>query len=155
MTPRALLIDANLLVLWAVGAVSPRLVLRHKRLGAYVEKDYVVLSNFASQYTRVVITPNTLTEATNLALQIAEPARTQVAEQLKVIAKVTDEIYVRSEQAMHRIEFSRLGLADSAQLEVQNVDVLTDDLHYYLAAQSQGKTCFNFTHLREAAGITS
>ncbi len=78
-----------------------------------------------------------------------------VAEALKVIACETSEVYVRSENAVRRIEFSRLGLADSAQLEIQGVDVLTDDLHYFLAAQSQGKTCFNFTHLREAAGITS
>ena len=155
MTSRALLIDANLLVLWAVGAVSPALVEKHKRLGAYVRRDFQLLLDFASQYPRVLVTPNTLTEASNLALQIGGPARAHIADQLREIAEKTQEVYIKSRSAMGRQEFIRLGLADSVQLEIEDAHVLTDDLGLFQAALALGRTCFNFTHLREAAGITS
>lgn len=155
MTSRTLLIDANLLVLWAVGAVSPDLVEKHKRLGAYVRQDFQLLLDFASQYSKVLVTPNTLTEASNLALQIGGPARAHIADQLREIAEKAQEMHIESRSAMARQEFVRLGLADSVQLEIKEAHLLTDDLGLFQAALALGKTSFNFTHLREAAGITS
>ena len=152
---RSLLIDANLLVLWAVGTVSPSLIPRHKRLAAYVESDYELLSNFLATYDAITITPNALTEASNLAKQIAEPARSQVAGIIALIAERCNETYVRSLVAVGRSEYKYLGLSDAAILEIKDVHLLTDDLDLYVSGVGQGGTCFNFTHLREAAGITS
>lgn len=151
----SLLIDANLLVLLAVGSVSPNLVRRHKRLAAYVENDYQLLVDFLAGYDSLVITPNALTEASNLAKQIAEPARGQVAEVIAGIAEKANEVYVPSTIAAGSNEYKYLGLSDAAILEVKNVHLLTDDVGLYVSSVGQGGTCFNFTHLREAAGITS
>ena len=152
---RSLLIDANLLVLWAVGSVSPVLIPRHKRLGAYVEGDYVLLSNFLATYDSVTITPNALTEASNLARQIGEPARGQIVEIIGLIAEKSEEIYVPSLKAVSRREYKYLGLSDAAILEIKDVHLLTDDLDLYTSSLALAGKCFNFTHLREAAGITS
>ena len=151
----SLLIDANLLVLWAVGSVSPSLISRHKRLNAYVESDHQLLVDFLDGYDTLVITPNALTEAANIAKQIAEPARGQISEFIAEIAKKTNEIYVPSATAVERREYKFLGLSDAAILGVQDVHLLTDVLGLYTSWGGQVGTCFNFTHLREAAGITS
>ncbi len=151
----SLLIDANLLVLFAVGSVSPSLITRHKRLTAYVENDYQLLVDFLAGYDILVITPNGLTEASNLAKQIAEPARGQVADVIAGIAENANEVYVPSAVAAGSKAYRYLGLSDAAILEVKNAHLLTDDVGLYVSKLGQGVTCFNFTHLREAAGITS
>ncbi len=151
----SLLIDANLLVLWAVGAVSPAHISRHKRLGAYVESDYRVLSEFMAGYDCIAVTPNAMSEASNLARYIGEPLRGDIAMILAKIAETSKEFYVTSASAVARKEYRYLGLTDAAILEVDDVHLLTDDLELMVAALAVGKTCFNFTHLREAAGITS
>ena len=151
----SLLIDANLLVLWAVGAVSPAHISRHKRLNAYVESDYRVLSDFMAGYDRIAVTPNAMSEASNLVRQIGEPLRGEVTMILARIAETSKEFYVPSSTAVARNEYRYLGLTDAAILEVKDVHLLTDDLDLFVASSSQGKTCFNFTHLREAAGTTS
>lgn len=151
----SLLVDANLLVLWAVGAVSQTLISRHKRLSAYVEGDYKVLSDFMAGYDSIAVTPNAMSEASNLARHIGEPARGEVAMVLARIAETSKEFYVTSASAVARNEYRYLGLTDAAILEIDDVHLLTDDLDLLVAALSQGKTCFNFTHLREAAGTTS
>ena len=152
----SLLIDANLLVLWAVGSVSPSLIPRHKRLAnTYRESDHQLLVDFLGVYDGLVVTPNALTEAANIAKQISEPARGQISEFIAEIAEKAKEIYVPSATAVGRSEYRFLGLSDAAILEVQDVHLLTNDLDLYVSWGGQGKTCFNFTHLREAAGITS
>lgn len=65
----------------------------------------------------------------------------------------TKEIYVPSLDAAKRGEFRRLGLTDSATLEVAKADIhiLSADLGLYLAAIKAGYSAANFTHAIEAA----
>lgn len=155
MKQKALCIDANLLVLWAVGSVSPKLVIEHKRLQRYGPDDFSLLMSFASRFQTIVMTPNVLTEAANLAAQIREPDRTKVRAALAAYADCHQEHYVRSSVAVKSQAYFQLGLTDAALLELSNSHLLTDDLDLYVAAVSSGKESTNFTHLREAAGITS
>ena len=158
MTSKTLCIDANLLVLWAVGSVSPELIKRHKRLGNYVSEDFALLLGFANRYQALLVTPNILTEASNLARQIDEPARTQISANLADFAHLFAEHYVASRVAVGAEAsqtYLRLGLSDSATLQIPDVHLLTDDLDLHVAALSNGQESTKFTHLREAAGITS
>lgn len=72
MPENSVVLDASLLVLLAVGQPSPGHIATHKRLGDYSTKDFDLLRRLLAKASRIVVTPNTLTEAINLGAYIAE-----------------------------------------------------------------------------------
>ena len=149
---RSVLIDTNLLVLFVVGFSDKSLITRHKRTSAFVEEDYHVLCQFLSAFQVVMVTPNILTEASNLLSQAQQPTRETVLGTLASLIGRTREEYVASKEACKEKEFIRLGLTDSAILRrADAVDcVLTVDLSLYLALERSGHNAVNFNHLRVA-----
>lgn len=115
-------------------------------------KILTCLSVCSSGASRIVVTPNTLTETLNIAGQIAEPARIHIFEAFRRLLGVTEEVYVASRRASDRAEFLRLGLTDSVVLEStgKKLTIITADLDLYLEALRQGQSVINFNHLREA-----
>src|ERR1700748_375819 len=100
MLGRTLLLDANLLVLFTVGAASKDYIEKHKRLRAYTVRDYDLLCKAFIRIARqVIVTPNTVTEASNLIRQIADPARTHIARVFRDILNGVFEISVASQAA--------------------------------------------------------
>lgn len=73
MPEKAFVLDANLLVLLVVGLASPEHIAIHKRLGEYSKVDFDLLTQLLADASRIVVTPNTLTEAVNLSAHIDEP----------------------------------------------------------------------------------
>lgn len=146
-------VDANLLVLRIVGDVSRRLVDHHRRLSAFSCEDYDKLLDFTCRYDHLLVTPNTLTETSNLLAYHGEPERSELMGRLKSLIHESREIVVSSTAASANREFLRLGLTDAALLEhVSNrTPLLTADLKLYLAALAKGdRAAFNFTHFRFA-----
>jgi predicted nucleic acid-binding protein len=144
-------IDANLLVLLVVGSVNIDAVARHRRLKEYTPEDYLILSNLIGQVERVLVTPNTLTETSNLLGQHGEPERSQFFERLRSLIEESEEIVVDSAAASRHDTFTRLGLTDAALLEVatEETPIVTVDVDLYLAAASSNPySAINFTHLR-------
>jgi hypothetical protein len=144
-------IDANLLLLLVVGSVSPDAIARHRRLRVFTRDDYDILINQIGQVERVLVTPNTLTETSNLLGYHAEPERSHFFERLRFIIDETEEIVVASASASRNNAFTRLGLTDAALLEVatNETPIITVDLDLYLAASSSNPdSAINFAHLR-------
>lgn len=150
MKPAALLLDSNLLVLLVVGLASSELIGRHKRLKAYSASDFQLLSTYLSMASAVMLTPNTLTETSNLVRNIEKPAKTRIGLVLNSFVLNAGETYVAGAAAVARPEFFRLGLTDSALLapEFSELTLLTADLQLYLAALRAGRSAINFNHLR-------
>ena len=147
-----LLIDTNLLVLFVVGTAAKEYIARHKKLTAFTVEDYDRLVKIIARASEVLVTPNTLTETSNLAAYINEPARSKVLNVLRtVIASTSQERYVPSSVAAARKEFIRLGLADAALLEIaaKDVTLLTTDFDLYNTALKKGAQALNFNHLRD------
>ena len=63
-------IDANLLLLLVVGSVSVDAISRHRRLRVFTQDDYGIRIDLIAQVDRVLVTPNTLTETSNLRRSI-------------------------------------------------------------------------------------
>ena len=144
-------VDANLLVLRIVGDVSRQLIHRHRRLRTFTPEDYDKLIEFTSRYDCLLVTPNTLTETSNLLAYGQKPRRSELMEKLRSLIHESREIVVSSTAASAREEFVRLGLTDTALLEhVSNqTPLLTADLQLYLAALDNGdRAAFNFTQFR-------
>ena len=138
-------IDSNLLVLLAVGAVDRSQVGRHRRARSFAPEDYDRLMAIVAALERVLVTPNTLTEASNL-LQSGSDHRFLAA--LRLIVAESEEIVVASADATRNAAFLRLGLADAVLLEAvsKTRPLLTTDLDLYLAATArEADAAFNFT----------
>ena len=149
--PSALFIDANLIVLLVVGLVGRDLIGRHRRTKAFVVEDYDRLSQVISRVGNIRVTPNTLTEASNLLAQHGEPQRSRLLRMLRALIEQSPETVVASADAARHDVFPRLGLTDAALLEVVSADapLLTVDLNLYVAAVASGdEAAINFNHWR-------
>jgi hypothetical protein len=138
-------LDANLLVLWAVGPASRRFIGQHKRLGDYSEDDFELLSLLIAQFSDVVLLPHILTEASNLMRQIANPARARIQNVLRILISTIPEIPIPSIAGVQRAEFEELGLADAVLLHFCSMTIeglsptlITVDTNLANAAFSQG-----------------
>jgi hypothetical protein len=150
MYHKTVIVDANLLLLLVVGLTRRSYIEKHKRLQEYEEYDFDLLKTLIDSAAKVIVTPNTLTETSNLVKRIGEPARTQIYKQLRLVVKAFEEQYVESNRAVDRAEFLRLGLADAVQLDIvsESHTLLTVDLDLYLAASARGVDAVNFNYLR-------
>ncbi len=152
MRGKAVLLDANLLVLLVVGSASSDYIGKHKRLQVYTDADFELLNGILAGAERIVVTPNTLTEASNLARQIHEPARSDIGRMLKIFIEKADEVFIESAKAAGHPAYQRLGITDAALLDPVFEDhvLLTSDLDLYLEASRLGRPAENFNHHIEA-----
>ena len=140
MRSKEAFIDANLLVLLVVGQVDRTLIERHRRTRRFTPEDYDRLLGIIQTLNRVFVTPNTLTEASNL-LKYDRMNLTRLLEKLRSIIEDSEEIIVDSTTAAHNSAFTRLGLTDAALLEVISAErpLITADLDLYSATKSRQK----------------
>ena len=151
MPPAGYFVDSNLLVLLVVGNVGRNLIQKHKRLQSFTVEDYDALMRLLGTVDQVFVTPNTLTETSNLLAQHREPERSRFFDMLRHVIENSREIVVTSADASSNNAFTRLGLADSALLQSvsTNTPVVTVDIDLYLAAWAQvPDSAVNFAHLR-------
>lgn len=152
MPPRGYFIDANLLVLFVAGRENPSLIARHRRLEGYSIGDYVLLLQIVDKVDQVLVTPNTLTETSNLLSQHREPERSRLLWRLRAVIQDSREITVASSVAADNPAFARLGLTDAALLEVATADtpVVTMDFNLYwqVATVKGAAAAVNFTAYR-------
>ena len=139
-------IDANLLVLLVVGSVDRRQVGAHRRARRFAPEDYERLLGMIGALERVLVTPNTLTEASNL---LKSRSDSRFLDRLRLVIDRSEEVVVASAEAARNAEFPRLGLTDAALLEAVSEErpLITTDLDLYSTALSKGENAsFNFTH---------
>ena len=161
--PSGWFVDANLLVLLVVGATRRDLIPKHRRLRQFVEQDYDLLVNLiasaksAGRQTvsveagAVLVTPNTLTEASNLLDQHQDPERTRFFDTLRILIERNREVIVKSVTASAMPVFSRLGLADAVLVEAASAEtpLVTVDLDlFHAVAKQDHRAAVNFTYLR-------
>lgn len=149
MLPAKIYVDANLLVLLVVGATGKNLIAKHRRLQTFDIADYERLMELLNQIGNVLVTPNVLTEASNLLAQHAEPERSRFFNKFGTLIGETEENIVDSKKAVQNNQFIRLGLTDAALLEVvsKSNPLITVDLDLYLAVSAkENEAAYNFRH---------
>lgn len=149
---KTIVLDTNLLVLLIVGLTNERYIAMHKRLKAYNIDDFKLLVATMADSDGLVVTPNTLSETSNLLRQISDPAKSAIHAVFRNFIQRSAECYVKSNDAVDRPEFVRLGLSDMAILEVAKDDVLilSADLDLCVAAEMAEYPVMNFNHIRDA-----
>lgn len=148
---KQIIVDANLLVLLVVGLTKRSLIEKHKRTKSYEQEDFDLLIEVLSNFDQIVVTPHILTETSNLASQIGEPAMTNIRQTLLNLLDEQKEEYEASISIGKHQSFLRLGLTDCAILNLvkNNLPLITVDLDLYLSALSINHDTVNFNHLRQ------
>jgi predicted nucleic acid-binding protein len=148
---KKLLVDTNILLLYIVGSLSLDRIARHKRTDTFTAEDYHLLAGLLRRFGGIVLTPNVLTEVSNLLGQTDERTGAALLAVLGTLVRDSEERYVESVEAVGTLEFLRRGLTDASilALPMEELAVLTDDVHLYLALQAKGVEVINFNHLRE------
>lgn len=151
MPRRGLFIDTNLLLLFTVGRVGKQYIAKHGRLNTLSEQDFDQLFRLLRREDVVYVTPNVLTETSNLLAQHGEPERSRFLIMLHHIIQESHEIFVASNVASGRREFILHGLTDAALLESvsEETPLLTMDHALFSAAFAKGEeTAVYFPALR-------
>ena len=144
-------LDTNLFVLLVVGSESRDLIPKHRRLEHYSSEDYDTLLELLEDADQLFVTPNTLTETSNLVSQHGEPERSLLMRRLRFLIHGSQEVVVASTQASSNARFERFGLTDAVLLETVKADtpLLTVDLALYLVAIESGEErAINFNPYR-------
>lgn len=131
---RGVIIDSNLFVLLIVGFYKCALITSFKRTSKYSVKDFRQLAQFINDFQKIIVTPNVLTEVSNLLNSLSDLDRIKVLETLKNFineerVQVLEE-YIPSKIISNLHTFSYLGLTDyGIQLvsQKQKYLVITDD----------------------------
>ena len=147
-----LFIDSNLLLLYVAGRTSRDIIAKHRRLHRYTAADYDALLAYLDGFDRVLVTPHTLAETSNLLGQHGEPERSRLFNQLRRLIHESKEVVVSGAAASNNRAFKRLGITDAALLEVvtEQTPLLTVDLDlYHEAQQREPNSAVNFNYLRE------
>ena len=148
-------IDANLLVLLVVGSAGRDYIAKHRRLRRFSKEDFDLLLRLigsAKGPKRVFVTPNTLTETSNLLGQHRDPERSLFFERLRFLIENSKEVVVASATAASNSAFNRLGLADAALFEAvtDETPLLTVDIELYLQVLAKGENAaINFAYIQD------
>ena len=148
-----IIIDSNLLLLWVVGQASPRYIGTRKNLSAYSISDFDLLTDIIGCFSSILLTPNTLSETSNLLDRTKNASeRRSILQVFRSVVGSNTELYVRSAEVCERKEFAALGLTDTTLLSLcsKETTLVTSDLDLYLAAARNAFDVINFNHHREA-----
>lgn len=151
MASAHLILDTNLLALLVVGLTDRKYISRHKRLQIFDETDFDIIAELVDG-RGCLLTPNVVSETSNLIRYVADPMRSQVAVILARLVNGYDEKFVPSKTAVAHKDYIRLGATDAVLLELAQTGatLITDDLALYLAAVHAGLDAVNYNHIREA-----
>lgn len=147
---KGILIDSNILLLHVIGMTDPTLVPRFKRTKQFTIDDFDLLQRLLACFSCRVTTPNVLTEVSNLASQLNEPARQICLNRLSEDIQTLDERYERSSEIAGNEDFSKIGLTDTGikRIAHKQLLVLTDDYRLANRLSSLGTAVLNFNHIR-------
>ena len=147
---KGLLIDTNLLVLLTIGTLSTSQIGKG-RTGHYTVEDFKLLLRIIDEFQVLIVTPNILTEASNL-LEGTSYKGINALSILMEIAKKLEEEYKSSLPIMqdYSKSYTKFGLSDAVihAMAKENYIVLTQDLRLCSYLEALGLNALNFNHFR-------
>lgn len=152
MVASRVILDANMLLLLAYGSVCRSSLGKKRRVREYVPQDYELTLDLVSRFRQVVVTPNVVTECSDLfGDESDEKEKLWLKEFVKNGEMVRVEEYVPSREAVGLRQYDYLGVADCSLLSLVDPDtvLLTADAKLYYEAAKITPFCMNFNHWRD------
>lgn len=149
---RGLLVDTNLLVPLTIGTLNISYVEENKRTaGHYTIEDFNLLLETIDQFQVLVVTPNILTEASNLLAGISYKGVDALSILMGIAIKM-DETHRDSLSIMQNYSrsYTKFGLTDAVlhAMVTENYIVLTQDLRLCSYLEGLGLRVLNFNNFR-------
>lgn len=147
---KQILIDSNLLLLLYIGYISEDFIGKFKRTQKYTSEDFWLLVRLLGSAQKIFVTPNILTEVSNLANALSGSYREQFSAIFAEGIQLLDEESTSSAVVSRSAPFSRFDLTDAAIIDVLRAEMtlLTDDLALAVYVSAQGGNAINFNNLR-------
>ena len=145
------IVDSNLLLLFIIGSFDEQLISTFKRTKTYTGSDYRILSEFLSAFSEILVTPNILTEVSNLSNQLPESYKPDYFTQFgEHIGRMQEHFHSSNSLRTHD-SFVKFGLADASIHECAEHGrlVLTDDARLADFLGRRGIDVLNFNHIRQ------
>jgi hypothetical protein len=144
-----ILLDANLLLLYVVGAVDRDRIGKWKRTEKFLADDYDLLVAIVSRFERVVTTPNILTEVSNFLGQMDKRLIPPFLETFGASIAALTELHTPSNIIAVHPEFKKLRLTDTGIFHsASEYLVITVDFPLSNSLQAAGLDVINFNHIR-------
>lgn len=146
---KGVLIDANLLLLFAVGTANVEFIKEFKRTSMFDADAYYLLREILAKFTVRYVTPNIMTEVSNFAGELWGERKLLVFAVIRETFSVLQEQYVPTGQAVHEREFPIYGLTDTTIIVLLKNDLLflTTDGPLAGHCANLGINAINFTPL--------
>lgn len=148
------ILDANLVFVLLVGRYNRNILGKRKGTKEYAPEDYDNLVGLLSKYDSIVVTPNVLTECTNLAGEnkkgeAALPEH-RVLRELITDGNLIREEYIPSKVAVLHSKYKYLGLSDCCILSLVNKEtpLMSVDASLVNAALELNPECVNYNWYR-------
>ena len=147
---RGIVVDTNLLLLLFIGCTNRDRIQRFSRTEKFTQSDYDILGSFLNNFSKIIVTPNILTEVNSMLNHLGDPERSQCARLFGQLISNYDEQYVVSQEVSRQESFVRFGLTDCGIMNVAKDQylVITEDLKLACHLQSMGIDVVNFNHIR-------
>lgn len=145
-----LLVDTNLLVLYAVGRVNRFRIETFKRTRQYTIADYDLLIDVLKEFQPLYTVAHVMAEVSNLT-DLPGPERLEARRVVKETILLLEEVGIPSSQAADDPLYNKLGLSDAAicvAARRRGCSVLTDDLDLYRFLSYDKIPVLNFTYIR-------
>lgn len=147
---KGIFVDTNILIVYLVGTVNPKLIARFNRSEKhnFDENDFILISKFIEFFEIKITSPHVLAEVSNLLDRDED-----FCLGLKTYIESCEERFVDSQELASSKSFSRLGLADSSIVEISrnNHLVFTEDGELFGYLNNQGIDVINFEWLNAYA----
>ncbi|MCE6993179.1 hypothetical protein [Dyadobacter sp. CY323] len=145
---KRILVDANLLILYLIGTFDRSQVETDKNTRAYTCEDFDLLRKLLIN-SKIVVTPNILTEVSNLASSSNELSKQRLFAYMGKLFEQVGEVYIPSNNINKQV-LRKFGLTDSVihKLAEDKILVLTADFPLYGYLSSIGLNVINFNHAR-------
>ncbi|HAC64777.1 MAG TPA: hypothetical protein DCF68_14905 [Cyanothece sp. UBA12306] len=111
----------------------------------------LTLQKIIDLFSKIITTPNILTEVNSLTNQLGEPDRSKCFTLFSQIISEINEFFLPSQNIVQNNGFVKFGLTDCGIVEISKNQylVLTDDFKLFNYLQSLEIDVINFNHLRD------
>jgi rRNA-processing protein FCF1 len=147
---KGILIDTNLLLVYFVGCYDPSRISKFKRTLTFTIEDFNILERAFRFFSKVVTTPNILTEVNSLSNQLPEEIKPDYYAKIATQITSLEEHYLVSSKICSLEHFKKFGLTDSGVIDLvkDKYLVLTSDFKLSSFLQNVGIDVVNFNHIR-------
>lgn len=145
---KTVILDTNILLVYLIGCIDPKLIKDFKRTQAYCIEDFYVLDYLIKKFEKISTTPNILTEVSNLGGQLSGNLKTEFFIILSQFIQVIGEEYLPSNEVVKNHFFVKYGITDTGIFDLINTGnylVITND---FRLSGNFSNYSVNINHLR-------